>query len=198
MNRFSWSFAIGLFAGVIASQAAVSLAAHIRSLAPANASSVTAHQTPENTPVARRNGNRSSYRGRQKKYTSYIRAAAEESRIDPDLLAAIIHVESSYNPEAENAGAVGLMQLTSATALRFGVSNRRNPEENIQGGARYLRHLLDHFDSDLRLALAAYNMGENALKRRKRIPRQVQHYISKVMTAYEARKSINSDNEQAA
>ena len=86
-------------------------------------------------------------------------------QLEPALLHAVISAESAYNPQARSPkGARGLMQLMPDTARRFGVSDPDDPTENLHGGARYLRWLLDSF-TDLRLALAAYNAGEGAVQR---------------------------------
>jgi len=85
-------------------------------------------------------------------------------RLLPELLHAVIEAESAYDPHAvSHAGAVGLMQLMPATAERFGVTDRRDPDQNLEGGAQYLRFLLDFFQNDLMLAIAGYNAGENAV-----------------------------------
>lgn len=95
----------------------------------------------------------------------HINAAARHSGIDPSLIEAVALVESGLDERARSPkGAVGLMQLMPATAARFGVSNPLDPRQNLFGGARYLRELLDRFDS-LPLALAAYNAGEGAVER---------------------------------
>jgi soluble lytic murein transglycosylase-like protein len=86
------------------------------------------------------------------------------------------------------AGAVGLMQLMPATAKRYGVKNRRNPAQNISGGTRYLKDLLKMFNSNLKLAVAAYNAGENAvIKYRNSIPpyRETRNYVKKVLRFYQ-------------
>lgn len=99
-----------------------------------------------------------------------VRIAAEHS-LSPQLIHSVIKVESNYNPYAvSNKGALGIMQLVPDTARRFGVKNVFNPVENIQGGARYLRYLLDLFDGSYPLALAAYNAGEAAVARYGGIP----------------------------
>jgi soluble lytic murein transglycosylase-like protein len=91
------------------------------------------------------------------------RIAAEHS-LPPELVHSVIKVESNYNPNAVSSkGALGLMQLIPSTARRFGVADVFNPVENIQGGAKYLRYLLDLYNWDFRLALAAYNAGEAAV-----------------------------------
>ena len=101
----------------------------------------------------------------------------------------MISVESAYNPSARShAGAVGLMQLMPETAKRYGVTDRLDPAQNIQGGARYLRFLLDTFGNNLKLVIAAYNAGEEAvMKYGMRIPpyRETQAYVPKVMYHYE-------------
>jgi len=117
-----------------------------------------------------------------------VRSAAKRHRIDPDLLHAVIRAESSYNPNAvSRTGAVGLMQLMPATARRYGVRNRRDPVDNVNGGARYLRDLLKMFNSNVRLAVAAYNAGENAvIKYGRKVPpyRETREYVKRVLRFY--------------
>src|SRR6202167_3592162 len=97
------------------------------------------------------------------RYDAIIEHAAVSSALEPNLLRAVIVVESGFNSRAvSKRGAVGLMQLMPATASRFGVSNRYDPIQNIRGGAAYLKFLMDRFGHDMRLALAAYNAGEEA------------------------------------
>lgn len=128
------------------------------------------------------------FRANRKKFFPFIETAAKKHNIDPDLLDAVIRVESAYNPDAvSKKGAVGLMQLMPATADRYGVKNRNNPAENINGGADYLSDLLKLFKSDIKLALAAYNAGEQAVKKYgNQIPpyRETQNYVAKVMNYY--------------
>jgi len=105
--------------------------------------------------------------------------AAQQS-LPPGLIHSVIKVESNYNPFAvSNKGAFGLMQLVPATARRFGVSNVFNPVQNIQGGARYLRYLLDLYQGDYPLALAAYNAGEGAVAKYRGVPpyKETQNYL---------------------
>jgi soluble lytic murein transglycosylase-like protein len=107
------------------------------------------------------------------------RAAAQHS-LPPALLHSVIKVESNYNPSAVSPkGAQGLMQLIPATALRFGVSDVFDPADNIQGGARYLRYLLDLYHGDYPLALAAYNAGEGAVAKYGTVPPypETQNYL---------------------
>lgn len=129
---------------------------------------------------------------RGNKYSNIIAAAARKHNVDPSLLHAVIKAESAYNAKAiSRAGAVGLMQLMPQTAKRYGVEDRENPDQNIHGGTRYLRDLLDLFKSDTRLAVAAYNAGENAVMRYgNKIPPypETQQYVVKVMNFYERLK----------
>jgi len=93
-----------------------------------------------------------------------VEKIAAQHSVPAELLHSVIKVESNYNPNAVSSkGALGLMQLIPSTARRFGVSDVFNPVENIQGGARYLRYLLDLYNWDLHLTLAAYNAGEAAV-----------------------------------
>jgi soluble lytic murein transglycosylase-like protein len=123
------------------------------------------------------------------RYNSHVMAASQETQVEPALIHAVISVESAYNPRAiSRAGAVGLMQLMPETARRYGVDNRMDPEQNIHGGARYLRFLMKMFDNNVKLVLAAYNAGEEAvMKYGNRIPpyRETQNYVPKVLHHYQ-------------
>ncbi len=124
----------------------------------------------------------------KKKYTSTIAYYARRYRLPSSLLHAVITAESAYDPNAvSRAGAVGLMQLMPETAKRYGVHNRLNPADNVNGGTRYLHDLLKMFDNKLRLALAAYNAGEGAVKRNGyKIPpyEETRNYVEKVLAYY--------------
>ena len=118
------------------------------------------------------------------------RIAAEHS-LPAQLIHSVIKVESNYNPYAVSSkGALGMMQLVPETARRFGVKNVFNPVENIQGGAKYLRYLLDLFDGSYPLALAAYNAGEAAVTRYGGIPpyTETQNYVILVRRQLELSK----------
>ena len=114
-----------------------------------------------------------------------VERVASEVSLSPDLLHAVIAVESNYDARAVSPkGAKGLMQLMPGTAYRFGVGDPFDPEQNVRGGATYLRSLLDMFNGDARLALAAYNAGEAAVIRAgHRIPdfAETQAYVPKVL-----------------
>jgi soluble lytic murein transglycosylase-like protein len=99
-------------------------------------------------------------------YDAIIDDAAVSSALEANLLRAVIVVESGFNSRAvSKRGAVGLMQLMPATASRFGVSNPYDARQNVHAGARYLKFLIDRFGQNVRLALAAYNAGEDAVDR---------------------------------
>ncbi|WP_432459364.1 MULTISPECIES: lytic transglycosylase domain-containing protein [unclassified Agarivorans] len=120
-------------------------------------------------------------------YQQLIIDTAKRYNLDPALIHAIIATESNYkNNAVSRSGAMGLMQLMPATAKRFSVTDPFVPEQNIEAGSRYLRWLLDEFQS-LQLALAAYNSGENTVKRYGfKIPpyQETQDYVRKVIKRY--------------
>jgi len=121
------------------------------------------------------------------RYGKFIRSAAERFRLDPELIKAIIKVESSFDPYAvSEKGAMGLMQLMPETAKEMKVGAPFEAEENIMGGSRYLRKLLDLFDGDLQLGLAAYNAGPTRVMASGTIPKisETQQYVEKVMREY--------------
>jgi soluble lytic murein transglycosylase-like protein len=122
------------------------------------------------------------------RYDSIIENAALSASVEPNLLRAVIVVESGFNSRAvSKRGAVGLMQLMPATASRFGVSNPYDPRQNIHGGAQYLKFLINRFGQDVRLALAAYNAGEEAVERNGgQIPpfTETMAYVPRVLRIY--------------
>lgn len=118
----------------------------------------------------------------------FIVESGKRNGVDPVLLYSIMHQESSFKPRATSyKGARGLMQLMPPTALRFGVTNIYDPRQNIEGGARYMRFLLDFFGGNVRLALAGYNAGEGAvLKYGRQIPpySETQEYVRRIYRRY--------------
>lgn len=129
---------------------------------------------------------------RATQYDSIIETAALSSSVEANLLRAVIVVESGFNSRAvSKRGAVGLMQLMPATANRFGVSNPYDPRENVHAGAQYLKFLIDRFGQNIRLALAAYNAGEEAVDRNGgQIPpfTETMAYVPRVLKIYQQLK----------
>jgi soluble lytic murein transglycosylase len=124
---------------------------------------------------------------RERGYDKLINRVARAEGLDSDLLRAVIETESNYDPNAvSKKGAVGLMQLMPETARGLGVTDPFLPEENLKGGARYLRWLIDKYEGKLTLALSAYNAGEKAVERYKGVPPfpETQDYVRKVLRAY--------------
>jgi soluble lytic murein transglycosylase-like protein len=125
---------------------------------------------------------------RSSQYDPIIERAAASASVQSNLLRAVIVVESGFNSRAlSKRGAVGLMQLMPATAMRFGVSNPYDPRQNVRAGAQYLKFLIERFGHDIRLALAAYNAGEEAVDRNGgQIPpfSETQAYVPKVLRIF--------------
>jgi soluble lytic murein transglycosylase-like protein len=116
-----------------------------------------------------------------------VREAAERHRMDPALVRAVIETESNWNPKAySHKGAGGLMQLIPTTAQRYGAYDVFDPQQNIDAGVKYLRTLLERYNGNLDLALAAYNAGEGAVDRAHGVPsfRETRNYVQKVQNAY--------------
>jgi soluble lytic murein transglycosylase-like protein len=127
----------------------------------------------------------------KKRFSDLITEAANRHQVDAKLVHAVIQAESAYNATAiSSAGAVGLMQLMPDTARRYGVVDRNSPDQNIDGGTRYLKDLIRLFDSNLDLVVAAYNAGENAVIRHNNsIPPypETQNYVKTVLALYNRR-----------
>jgi hypothetical protein len=119
---------------------------------------------------------------------SLLEQTASRFKVDPELVRAIVRVESDYDPKAvSRKGAMGLMQLVPATAQRFGVENPFDPKQNLEGGVNYLKYLLELFGGDLGLSLAAYNAGEHSVQRYGGIPAfaETRNYVRKVRNLYQ-------------
>jgi len=118
-------------------------------------------------------------------YDPYIEIVARDNGVDPTLVKAVALVESGFNARAKSSkGAQGLMQLMPATAAQYGVTNLHDPYQNLSAGAKHLRGLLDLYDGDVTLALAAYNAGSGAVTRYGGVPAyaETQDYVKKVQT----------------
>lgn len=128
------------------------------------------------------------------RYRNLIDATAQAAGIEPELLHAVIEIESGYDASARSPkGALGLMQLMPDTAMRYAVSNPRDPAQNLRAGARHVRYLLAEFQNDLALVLAAYNAGEGAVRRYGNcIPpyRETRAYVRRVLASYHHRLSL--------
>lgn len=124
----------------------------------------------------------------KKRFAELIQQASFRHQVDAKLVHAVIQTESAYNSSAQSpAGAVGLMQLMPDTARRFGVTDRNDPDQNVDGGTRYLKYLINMFNPNLELAVAAYNAGENAvIKYNNSIPPypETQNYVKQVLALY--------------
>lgn len=126
-------------------------------------------------------------RSRKSKYDHLIRQASRKHRVDFNLIKAVMEVESGFNPRGtSHKGAQGLMQLMPETARFLGIIDAYDPWQNIMGGSRYLGMMLETFDGDMRLALAAYNAGPKAVRKYGAIPpyRETQGYVRKVLDCY--------------
>ena len=121
-------------------------------------------------------------------YESLIRMASGRYNVDADLVRAVIKAESDFNAAARSRkGAMGLMQLMPDTARLYKVIDAYNPEENVEGGVRHLRMLLDRYQGDIKLSLAAYNAGSGAVERHRGIPpfAETREYVRRVLTFYD-------------
>lgn len=132
--------------------------------------------------------------GAPSRYAEEIREISDRHGLDPLLVEAVIRVESGFNPTAvSRKGAQGLMQLMPRTASSLGVRNAFDPRQNIEGGVRHLRYLIDRYPGSPTLALAAYNAGENAVNHYRGIPpyQETQEYVRKVLQLHGSEGGTN-------
>lgn len=123
----------------------------------------------------------------KREYELYIRESAKKYELDPHLVRAVIEAESNFDCYAVSSrGAKGLMQLMPGTAGDMQVGNAFNARQNIEGGCRYLRSMLNMFDGDITLAVAAYNAGPTKVKRYKKVPpySETRNYVNTVLARY--------------
>lgn len=124
---------------------------------------------------------------KRKQIESWVHQIAKHYTVDPELVLAVIDAESGFNTSALSPkNASGLMQLIPSTAERFGIKNVWDPYQNIKGGTAYLHWLLRHFKGDLKLVLAAYNAGEQAVHRYNGVPpyEETRNYVERIITSY--------------
>ena len=132
---------------------------------------------------------------KSKLYADEVNAAAQTYAVDRALIRAIMHAESWFQPKAlSSAGAQGLMQLMPATQERFGVSDPHDPLQNISAGAEYIAWLMKEFDQDIDRVIAAYNAGENAVKRHNGVPpyNETREYLRRVNILYQRYQANSS------
>jgi soluble lytic murein transglycosylase-like protein len=131
-------------------------------------------------------------------FATLVDDIAQRHDVDRDLVHSMIRVESNYNPFAvSNKGALGLMQLVPSTARRFGVADVFDPAQNVEGGVRYLKYLLDLYEGDNRLALAAYNAGEGTVERYRGVPpfRETRDYVYRVGKALDETREAKKQRD---
>ena len=180
MNKLSWTMVVVMLSfsnGILANSLLVNLG--------------SGSQEQRNNPFK---SNRAFGTTQTTKYdiNRIITEEAKRNKVSADLIHAIIKVESAYNVRAVSSkGAMGLMQLIPGTAQRFGVKNAFNARDNIQGGVRYLKFLLNRFDK-LEYAIAGYNAGEGAVQKYNGIPpyKETKNYVKKVLKIYQKRLNL--------
>lgn len=144
------------------------------------------------TPSSQNSPARSGFT--QREIDAAIDQAASRHNVDPNLVRALVKVESNFNPNAiSRKGAMGLMQLMPQTARQLNLKNPFDPQQNIDAGVRHLKQLLDSYNGDVRLSLAAYNAGSGAVSRSRGIPRysETQNYVRRITNLYDGNLGSN-------
>ena len=145
----------------------------------------------ENTKTAENSIEKTTFKNSRENIENLIEKYAAKNNLDPDFIKAVVKQESGFNPDAKSkCGAMGLMQLMPQTAKGLGVVDAFDPEQNIESGVKYLKSMLNRFNNDPKLALAAYNAGPGAVQKYGDIPpyRETQNYVKNIMSSYEALK----------
>lgn len=157
---------------------AVQDVAHVATAAPAAAATAAANVVTKTAESVKQH-----FFSTEVPFGQIIYQEAKKNALPPELVAAVVHTESKFNPTARSgAGAVGLMQLVPRTGRWLGARDLRNPAENVSAGAKYLRYLTDRFNGDTQKAVAAYNAGEGNVRRFGGVPpfRETRNYVSRV------------------
>lgn len=134
---------------------------------------------------------KTTFKNSREDIENLINKYAQKNNLDPDFIKAVVKKESGFNPDAKSkCGAMGLMQLMPQTAKGLGVIDAFDPEQNIDGGTRYLKSMMNRFNNDPKLALAAYNAGPAAVQKYGDIPpyMETQNYVKNILSSYEAMK----------
>jgi soluble lytic murein transglycosylase-like protein len=151
--------------------------------------------TPTRIPLSTLNPN-IGISSRQAPFQNLIQTLSSQYGVDPDLVSAVIQQESNFNPQAvSSSGAQGLMQLMPETARSLGVVDPLNPAQNMEGGVRYLKTLLEKFNGNIPLALASYNAGPGAVQKHGGIPpyKETQQYVRKILATYLSQKQLTQN-----
>lgn len=141
----------------------------------------------QNSSTLKANGSKSVATNAPANINALINQSSQKYGVDPKLVSAVAQAESNYTPNAvSDAGAVGVMQLMPDTASSLGVTNIYDPRDNIEGGVKYIKQLLNTFDGDVSKAVAAYNAGPQAVKNYNGVPpyAETQNYVKKVLDLY--------------